>query len=200
MEKQRINSNGYVMIVYDIDGEGEKLRIYQCAKCNAFFSSYTGAEFHDCSKVSLGSTPTEVCDKFLDFVCCNNISERAATGSYLRNFLTALHTDFVLPYRGELAEMIIDYAERIQQKMLLSLKGEIVSILIDGATRVFKKFEGVILYTHNALHFFAVLPVSNEKSTTITDIVGRIVRILVSHNIEVAAVCADNARVCLHLC
>ena len=60
------------------------------------------------------------------------------------------------------------------------------------ATRVFRRFEGAILYTHNALHFVAVVPVSDEKLATIAYIMGRIVRMLVSNNIEVAAVRADK--------
>ena len=50
------------------------------------------------------------------------------------------------------------------------------------------------MYTHNALYFFAVVPVSDEKLATIVDTIRRIVHMLVSNNIEVAAVRTNNAR------
>ena len=54
------------------------------------------------------------------------------------------------------------------------------------ATRVFRKFEDVILCKHKKHHFFAVV--------SIADIGGRIVRMLVSNNIHLAAVRVDNTR------
>ena len=84
-------------------------------KMQYFFYSYSGAEFHDCAELSIRATSTQVSDMFLDFICCNNIYENTATNTYLRKFLATINSNCILPYTGELSQMMLDYSDRIHR-------------------------------------------------------------------------------------
>ena len=78
--------------------------------------------------------------------------------------------------------------------MLLSLKNEVVSILVDGARKCVIEFEGVIIYYHKGLKFFALVCVPDQKSKTLAEVIAFVVRALANNGTRVVSVCSDNAK------
>lgn len=182
-----------MIVAYFASSRDETIVIYQCANCNKFFTSYIGQEFHNCYKGKVCNVSQEAYDCYFDFVCCCNISERAATGKYFERLMTVINADFVTPKEHQFKKMLIDYAIRIQSHMIESLRGEAVSILMDAARKCCTEFEGIILYTRKSLNFFSLTAIKDEKSLTLAALISEVVKYLENNEIHVVSVCSDNA-------
>ena len=187
------NAYGNLISQYRVREGEDDFTMYQCTRCNKYFGSYTGQEYHKCYSTPVISVSREAKDTFLDFVCCCNISANAITGKYFERFILVTGAQFITPYKKKFTEMLKEYALRIQAQMLASLKGEVVSILIDGAKKCTQEFEGVILYSHDSLKFFSCVPVSNQKADTLSKLIALIVKVLANNSTRVVSVCSDNA-------
>ena len=190
----RLNAYNHVINAYFISSKKETCTIYQCTRCNKFFTSFIGQEFHSCFGKDPRDVSQEARDCYMDFVCCCNISQNAATGMYFQRLMTSIHADFITPSKEKFNWMLKEYAMRIQAYTLDSLKGEVISILIDGAKKCAKQFEGIIIYSHEGLKFLTLANIPDQKSNTLAELMSTIICILARNGTRVVSICSDNAK------
>ena len=129
----------------------------------------------------------------LTCIAVNDLSFHCVSFPTFKKFVDDFNTCFHIKSESSLRHEIIKYAEEINRNVLESLNGKQVSILFDGAKRVGINYEGIILYTKERLYFYPFKTLERNNAINISISLSSVINDLNRHNIEIIAVCSDNA-------
>lgn len=89
---------------------------------------------------------------------------------------------------------MITFSNDIKYNTYYQIRGRIVSLLFDSCQRWGHHYQGIIIHTPQRLYLYSVLPTSNSKASTLSDLITTVVEDLLYNKTTVLTICCYNAR------